>query len=188
VFWVRNGGQSTPSPADFAAFTHYVGSQFASRIKANVSEQVGWTTTEGLYYGPEGADLGASQSTPELGQLTDAILPVSVACAISWSVQQHYRGGHPRTYVPGMTIGWVASGNTFNAGQIGALADDANSFLSDINAHQVGNFSDAHLGTVSFVLRKEWRDPPVFRDYIPDGATVDARVDTQRRRLGRDIP
>jgi len=36
------------------------------------------------------------------------------------------------------------------------------------------------------VLRKAWRTPPVFRDFVPGGATVDSRIDTQRRRLGPD--
>jgi hypothetical protein len=39
---------------------------------------------------------------------------------------------------------------------------------------------------VSFQLHKDWRDPPVFRDYTPGAAVVDSRIDTQRRRVGPD--
>ena len=187
VFWVRNGGASTPSPGDFDAFTHYVGSQWADRMTDLQSNQVGYASTEGLYYGPSGADLGSSQPIPQAGVMSGAVLPASVACVVSWRVAPHYKGGHPRSYLGGLTSEVLASVNTFTGSFTGSLAAAANNFLNDINAHAVGNFSDAHLGTVSFVLRKAWRTPPVFRDYVPGSATVDARIDSQRRRLGRDI-
>jgi hypothetical protein len=69
---------------------------------------------------------------------------------------------------------------------VSQLQAAANNFLLAVNAISTANASDLHLGVVSFVLRGEWRDPPVFRDFTPAAAKVDARIDSQRRRLGPD--
>lgn len=188
VFWYRNGNAQEPGLSDFATFVHYVGSQWASRIAPNQHNAVEYLGSEGLYYGPAGSDLGATGSFGGNGGHTGAGNPANVALCVSWGIQQHYKGGHPRTYIGGIPSEVNAGVTSFDGGYCSDVAADANSYINDILDYSIGNLSDLHLGVVSFVLRKQWREPPVFRDYSPGGATCDTRMDTQRRRLGRDRP
>jgi len=186
VFWVRDGGTDNPSTGDLndfaAAFLSLYGIGFDNFLSTS------WHATgcDVIYYAPGGDQLGGSATQSHTGDVGGGVLPASVACVISWQVQQRYKGGHPRTYLSGIPISLIVSALDFDTTIIDDLAVAANTFLDDVNDLNIGNLGDNHLGTVSFVLRKAWRTPPVFRDFVPGGATVDSRIDTQRRRLGPD--
>jgi len=71
---------------------------------------------------------------------------------------------------------------------VNSCVQGAKDFHVGVDAISQGLFSSSKLGIVSFVLRKEWRAPPVFRDFTLGAAHADERIDSMRRRLGRDIP
>lgn len=187
TFWVRNGKNAIPDASTFAQFIQNTVAKYESHLMAQVSANYRLTHVSGLYYGPTGADLGYDEPRDHTGGLAGQALSAQVSCGISWHVIPHYRGGHPRTYLPGPDTTKLADPRLFTTGHVAAVASAANAFLNDVNSFDAGNIGQLHLGTVSFVLRKEWRSPPVFRDYSPGLAAVDARVDTMRRRLGRDL-
>lgn len=187
VFWIRNGRQTTPSFTDFQATVSDVFSFWAQYFRHFMAGNVSLDNASGLYYGPTGADLGADVSpAPSFGSDATALLPANCACVVSWKVQQHYRGGHPRTYLAGHCQSGVQTAQTWKTDHQADVSGSANDFHTAVNQINHGGVGDVHLGTVSFVLRKQWRDPPVFRDFIPSAATVDNRIDSMRSRLGRD--
>lgn len=187
VFWVRNGGLALPSSSVLNQFAKAVADAWSARFRANINGHVELKGCEVLYYGNTGIDGAGSDVRSQLGTLTADPLPTNCATCISWKVQQHYRGGHPRTYLPPPDITKLASSNKYSAAFATAIAGAANAFLQDVNGFSQLDFTDVHLGTVSFVRNKEWRTPPVFRDYTPTAASCDTRIDSQRRRLGPDI-
>lgn len=187
VFWVRNGKQQTPSQSDFQDFATTLWQYYHDKFLPLAHQEVLLTTSSALYYGPAGADLGAEFGSSAPGSKDSQRAPNSLSCGISWTIQQHYKGGHPRTYLPPTTTEELQDGHTWKSAFISDVADAANDFQTAVEGYSLGNLGTLHLGTVSFVLRKEWRDPPVFRDYVPGAARVDSRPDTQRRRLGRDV-
>jgi hypothetical protein len=187
TFWVRNGSGIQPSATDFANAVADMHLKWVQYFIEHVNTDVIVTGSDGLYYGTTGADLGFTYQHQDTGSFSGTVLPAQVATGISWAIQAHYKGGHPRTYLPAPAQSALFSSRLFNPSHANAVRGAANSFLTAINATSHGSFNDVHLGTVSFVLRKQWRTPPVFRDFIPGQATVDQRIDTQRRRLGRDL-
>jgi len=187
TFWLRNGSRIVPTAAGFQQATidfHHI---WLARFLEHVGDQVRVSGSQGLYYGPNGADLGSDYEKIDTGSQAGKSQPAQVSTGISWRVQAHYRGGHPRTYLPPPSDAALADVRTFKPSHTADVAAAANGFLSDCATLAAGGMSDVHLGTVSFVLHKQWRTPPVFRDYIPGAASVDARIDTQRSRLGRDV-
>lgn len=189
VFWLRNPNPVVPSQAGFDAFMATIASSFANNMTDHTSVGITFNSWQALYYGPVEIDLAGSGSLAITGEDASAALPANVAACISWKVQQHYKGGHPRTYVAGIGSSAIALPTRFQAAYTTALADSANQFHRDCSASSTTDFpSSLRLGVVSFVLRNEWRSPPVFRDFVPEGARVDERIDSMRRRLGRDIP
>jgi len=187
TFWVRNGNAVTPSGADFTSFNNKVGEHFGAFFCPQLSNRFALTDVEGLYYDQAGAELAAGTSHTNPGGKPVGCPPLNVSMCVGWRVQQHYRGGHPRTYLPAPPLDAITNGRSFTAGYASAVAGAAANFHSNINAISFGAFTSAKLGIVSFVLRKEWRSPPVFRDFVTGGAHCDTRIDSQRRRLGHDI-
>lgn len=135
--------------------------------------------------GEEFSAFSTAVSVP--GSIGGTCLPANVAMCISWPLAQHYRGGHPRTYLAAMPTSYLANTSHWLGDAHSEVQDAARAFHTSIEGlGPYDGIATVQHGIVSFVLDKEWRDPPVFRR-IQEDATVDGRIDTQRRRLGRDI-
>jgi hypothetical protein len=132
------------------------------------------------------SSMGASGtntvSTDGTGALTNYVL-TSSAAVVSWKQGLHYKGGHPRTYFPIRNGADITSGRLLTGTYSAALAAAAKAFMTAINAITLGG-SPISLGMVSYWHNKALRVPPKF--YAFTDATVGSRVDTQRRRLGRE--
>ena len=187
TFWLRNGALTSPSESDFAALTAHIRILWVGYFLEHIGTGATVDGCSGLYYGAQGLESGFNDLHTDTGSMAGSVLPSQVSCGISWTIQAAYKGGHPRTYLPPPSQSALLSTRLFNPSYCSTIVSAANAFHHDANLLVHGNFSDAHLGTVSFVHQKQWRTPPVFRDFVPGKAGVDGRVDTQRRRLGRDI-
>lgn len=103
---------------------------------------------------------------------------------VNWSISDYYRGGHPRTYLPGTPEGQLTNGRNLSPTFASNVATAATDWISDVNALTHGGISAVALGTVRFASGNAWLAPPVFRPY--NGATCNPIVATQRRRLARN--
>ena len=188
TFWLRNGNAQTPTQSDFQSVVVDAAAQWNNNFKGLLSNQLTINDVTGLYYGPTGGELFGETVLNQQGGDTEPSTPANVAACIGFTVQQHYRGGHPRMYLAGIGLSKLQDPSHFSTAFVTACVQAANAMNNGLNQTSHGNFSSSKMGIVSFVLRKEWRNPPVFRDFITNAAHMDARVDSMRRRLGRDIP
>jgi len=188
VFWIRNGGETTPTPADFGLVVGDFYSAYLNSLGHIGSIHRHTESVAGLYYDATGEAFGAENFAQGTGNQGEEALPANVALCISWQLSQRYRGGHPRTYIAGIAEGQQQDNVSWKTSTTQAARDFANTFHQAVNSIAHGNFSSCHLGTVSFQRHKEWRTPSLFRDFVPGAAGVDSRIDSQRRRLGRDRP
>jgi len=111
-------------------------------------------------------------------------MPNSIAACITWKINNRYRGGHPRTYLPAGVIADVTGGNRWTYAFVTAADSAAAAFLVALNAISVGG-STYKAVCLSYRRAKLPLDVPV--PYTIVGSLVDHRPDTQRRRLGSDI-
>lgn len=186
VLYLRNGGQQPPDQTDMQLLANFLYAAWGNTVLENLTATTTLDRCSVLYWLPSGDVLGSEAVGTDKGDFADPPYPANVSCVISWTIQQHYRGGKPRTYLPGVPSSQFADNTTFQASWIAAVQNSARQFHRDVNGYSAGQFSDVHLGTVSFVFEQKWRTPPVFRDFTLDQATVDSRIDSQRRRLGPD--
>ena len=136
-------------------------------------------------YGPDDEVVDGYTTGGTAGGDETSGLPANVAACITWRIAPHYQGGHPRSYMCGISQGAVASSTSFAGTFLTALNSAAVDFHGDLeNFASEGGIETVEHGVVSFILDKEWRDVPVFRRITT--AVTDSRIDSQRRRLGRD--
>lgn len=136
----------------------------------------------------------STEPSPPVGLRTGTATSAQVACAVSWGVNLRYRGGHARTYLPAGNISDIQSGRLWTDtfwDEANTAADD---FLDDVNGITVG----AH--TFSLILLSYFSgshktpenphpDPvprPAPAPFPVVSSSVHRRVDTQRRRLGKE--
>jgi hypothetical protein len=130
-----------------------------------------------------GASTGAATDTTA-GTRSGTAMPNSVAACVTWKINNRYRGGHPRTYLPAGVIADVVTGNRWTDAFIAAADTAAAAFLVAMNAISVGG-ATYKMVCLSYVRAMVKLTTPV--PYTIQSSLVDHRPDTQRRRLGRDI-
>jgi hypothetical protein len=126
-----------------------------------------------------------------IGTRAGVELPASCSVLVSYHVARHYRGGHPRSYMP---LG-VGADLLTQATWTGAFLADVSTYLLALRNQLLapsGAFTPTEIVNVSYYGgappvggHSVARVAPVV-DVIPTTAfTVSAKVATQRRRLGR---
>jgi len=123
--------------------------------------------------------------------IASGALPNNSACCISWKVQYRWRGGHPRTYIPASAVTDTSAGHTWVQAYLDAVTAAAQNFMTQIAAITIGG-QPAALWTVRYYGQGgSTKVPPVpLPQPIPLAvlsAVVHTRMDSQRRRLGKEI-
>lgn len=121
--------------------------------------------------------LGGSPGTVSTG------VPQSAACCVTWRIQRHYRGGHPRTYLGPLGAAAIESPTSLAAAYVSTVTTSATTFLNSINAGTTGG-NTMRLVAVHRQQNGAQLTVPLTSDV--QSAVVDTRIDTMRRRLGRD--
>jgi hypothetical protein len=146
-----------------------------------------WSLSELRVIDNSGASENVIADDPNYpGQGTNPALPPNCAVCISWPIAAHYRGGHPRMYLPGVQS--AAMEDPGGKDILATVRDGLENFGQDLITAFAGaaieGVTSLALGTISYYAGKVLRSLPLFRPYL--GAEVGARLDSQRRRLGKE--
>jgi hypothetical protein len=133
---------------------------------------------------------GISTHAAAAGTLAETALPPQCSKCISWVGAPAYRGGKPRTYLPGAsTLDILPGTSTLVAARCTTLKTAAVAALGDVGWTTIGGVT-GQLGTVSYVKKSLVPEPPhrrpvpLFWAYL--SANVHERIDSQRRRSGKE--
>ena len=117
---------------------------------------------------------------------TPTSLPRSACGVVSWKQTLHYRGGHPRTYIPLRTQADLQNSFTLTSTYVTALAAAGKAFITAFNAIPMPAGGSLTLVMVSYFHNKGTLRPAGTPFPIVD-ATSHNRLDSQRRRLGKEF-
>lgn len=112
-------------------------------------------------------------------------MPPNTAVVCGWSITARYRGGHPRTYQPGIAVtdADVNSGRLLSSAKMTAWQTGFANFLNNFNTIPLSGGGAPSLGTIAYFRHNAPLVPPVFYPY--QSAEVRPRFGTQRRRMGK---
>jgi len=157
---------------------------FATNVQCNTVDAIDLSS-------PAGA--AGTGGTTHVGTRTGNALPTSAAAVVGWKVNYRWRGGHFRTYWPMGVAADVLNGHLWVEASRAIFEAGNEGFLSQMNALTLGG-AGGYLTGVRYVhtitdpdgtKHPEYFTPPL--DLQISRAVVDARLDTQRRRLGPDL-
>lgn len=121
------------------------------------------------------------------GTGSSTAMPGQVSCCVSWKIPNRYRGGHPRMYLPPAAFTSSSNGQVWTTAYVTAVLAAARAFRNAINASPAGG-ATWQLCAVSYFHKvggvEAYKTPPEI--YIVSDAAVHTRVDTMRRRLGKE--
>lgn len=183
IFHIQYAG-TAPSVADLQA----AGATINSSVIAQFGPLYPPTT---VFTGCDLADLTsptASQATvtaSAAGSRAGSGLPAGSAVVTSWAINVRYRGGHPRTYWPVGCIADLTNPRQITAAFATAVNASSTAFRTALNGITWAGATNKMV-TVSYVRNNVHLANPV--PYTINGNSVHQRLDTQRRRLGKEIP
>lgn len=179
VFWL-NLTATTHVQADLKSVVDSMVGYYAATMMGQVAGSFHQTGAKASWLYASGNVLEYSGSYSNAGTGGTALGSDAACYVVDWSISDYYRGGHPRTYLPGVVGTNCTNGRSLTSGAQSNIANNANTFLTDVNAETHGGISAVALGTVRFASGNAWLSPPVFRAY--QGASARAILGTQRRR------
>lgn len=182
VMHMRYAG-SAPTNSELNTMAADVESIYAARLLPVMSDAVTLAETIITDLTSSTASVGTFTSADTGGNSNANALNAGVAIVGSWKIHRRYRGGHPRTYLVGMTANNLADTQHFSGAFVADVLAGFQDFLTDMNALTEGAVDPFELGQVSYYTEGSLRVTPVFDPFLD--VAVDTRVDSQRRRNGR---
>lgn len=128
-----------------------------------------------------GTSLDYTHTETKTGTAANNTTDVAACYVINWQIGDFYRGGHPRSYWPGIPSNVISNGSTINGPSGAAAAAAATNWMNAINAATSTNITQTELGTVRYASGNAWLSPPVFKPYT--SASCRTLIGTQRRRI-----
>lgn len=134
-------------------------------------------------------NIGTASGTDSGGDIASGNAPNNVACCVSWHINRHYRGGRPRTYLWGFKNDVFQDTEHFTSTFTSAVALGGSNFITDVDNMGAGGYTWNFVCVHYYGNGGSTTKPPTplatpLVDVIT-ACTVNPRIDTQRRRLGK---
>src|SRR5215471_15175617 len=183
IFWCNLTGGNSATQADLDSWTNAFYSAYATNICPLIVTSVSATNCVATLFQNTTQALHTVVSANHPGTNADALmLEISASQVISWTHSQYYKGGKPRTYVPGIGTTFTTDGKTLTAARVTAIAAAGNSFHTAVNALSSGTITQTQHGFCRFM---SGGNPfPVGQFFPINGAKAHPRIGSQRGRLG----
>lgn len=181
VFWL-NLAQSSVAQADLDAVIDSLVAAYNTRFAGFISTGATIAEARASWIYSAGNVLESDRVYSDACTGGTGIDSLAVCYVIDWKITDYYRGGKPRTYLPGVVQSASTDARTLTSTARSSLATAAQGFRTDVNAITHGGITAVTLGVVRFASQNAWLNPPVFRAYTT--ASVRSILGTQRRRYG----
>jgi hypothetical protein len=179
-----NGFSSQPTSGDLTTLAGGAASAWASSFAALMPTHVSLVVTEAI---DVSSNTGASgtDSTARVGtRVGTGIMSNGTAMAISEKVTMRWRGGHPRIYLPAPYASDTQTGRSLAAAFLPLLNTSADAFRVSLNALSIGGTA-LKLVAVRYYANHVLLTSPMVLTVVD--MVVKSRLDTQRRRLGKEL-
>ena len=186
VMWLKTTGPDPPSGTDLNSLANFCGDAWAVNLISHMGTFVVVENSHVSFYGSALEQHEGNATLNLTGGAVGSEVPAQCAVGVTWLLNVGYRGGHPRNYIPGLTVAQMDGLNTITIALANTLAAGANTFRNNVNGYTNPSFTSVQLVCMSFVRQNQWRATPV--PLTITGAHVDLRIDTIRHRLGPDQP
>jgi hypothetical protein len=182
TFWLSITEAGGPLVADLLNVSTSILGYYQTDMLPLLGSSVEATAIESTWLTAGPAVTYANYANAVAGGRSASVGNAATCVVVDWAVSRYYRGGHPRSYLPGPALTDTTDGAVFNSVISSSLAAGATAFIGHVNALAHGNISAVALGTYSFATANAWRATPIFEAYT--GAKVRQHLGSQRRRIG----
>jgi hypothetical protein len=174
---------AAPSTADLNQVAQTWASNWVTNFAPMMNTAVRLTSVEVTDISSATGAQGVNVASHD-GTRAGTAMSVQVAAVVSWHVNYRWRGGHPRTYYPAGVIADVVNGNTWATAFQSAMGTAAANQLAQYNATPLAG-GVCTMVAVRYFDQNALLPTPLVLPVA--NAAFHTRVDTMRRRLGREL-
>jgi len=185
IFYALMGTSGTPTITDVSNMASALHTAYNTNLQHFKNSGSSLVETKIIYVPTPGSEVIGSHVLAIPGGGGGTPLSNQASLVVSWPISAYYRGGHPRTYFDGMETDYLSNPTTWLTIAQTDFETGAAAYQTAVNGYSGGAITGATLGTLSFATHNAWRPTPLFRPY-GTSPLVHERVDTQRRRLGKE--
>lgn len=183
IFHVLLTTSGTVPQADLDAWLTSFQAAYKTAFASTMVTGTTFVDAKAILYAPGGGELISDVAMTGSTSGSSAIPDNAVSTVLSWVSSVFWRGGKPRTYLPGVATTWTADGKTLTSSVRSSWVTAANGFVTAVNALTHGSITGTQFGFISYFSGNVPRTPPAF--FPITGSKVHPRFGTQRRRLGK---
>lgn len=184
IFWSGTSLAGTPTPAQCASLASTLYGIYNTHIWTLLGKDANLLRcVVNFYGGPPMQVVGDHLATTAGGSANNTEVD-SLSAAISWTIPATWRGGKPRTYLAALPTEAFGDSNTLDSGFVSDVESGAAAFLTAWNGSSVAPFGALGLGCMSFFSGNAPRAAGTLFQYT--ASTVHPRIDSMRRRLGKE--
>lgn len=174
----------TPTSTDLNTLSTSIRGLWSTNLAPLMSTGCNLVSTDILDLTTNVGNYGSNTSGVNGSLATGVAAPANVACCVSLKIALHYRGGHPRMYLPGVNTTHLTNPNTLTGTYTTAMQSAMTAVVNGINALTSTSTGALTMCAVSYwshkVLRAQGVPYPIL------AVTVHNRPDSMRRRLGKE--
>jgi hypothetical protein len=184
VFHAQLATSSSIIQADLDTWTTNFQAAYKTALAPLMTTGVTFSTAKAICYTPGVTELISQVTMTGAGTGGGTAVADNSCCyCLSWSSNVYWRGGKPRTYLPGVATVSTLNQTSITAAAQTALVAGGAALRTAVNALTAGTITGTQFGFLSFQSGNVPRTPPVF--YAISGAKAHPRMGSQRRRLGK---
>jgi len=181
VFWLKLTKSAAVTVNDLSTIATGIDTTYNTSIRTATTGDVTLTAIDLKYYKGDGTILEYTKTVARSGASGTSVNDAACCFVVNWIISSLYRGGHPRSYMPGVDGTTVSNGSDISSGMVSTFATAAEAFRNAINAITSTNVTAVVMGTVRFQQADTWLSPPAFFAYT--SSRVRSKIGTQRRRI-----
>lgn len=181
VFWLDVTHTDPVTVNDLQTIADAIATSWNTNVANLLTTAVSLTEVQIVFFPTSGTELVFTGAYSHPGIQGDQVHDAGASIVVDWTIGAFYRGGHPRSYIPGPRSDKVNNGSTLDAAYATSLVTAWNTLRNNINALTSTNITAVVMGTCSFVRDKAYRVAPVFFPYT--STRVRPILGSQRRRI-----
>jgi hypothetical protein len=187
VFWANLVGGATATQAALDAWLTGFGQAYINAFQPRMTSTVEVTLAQATLFQSATTALHSAHPETAVGVNAGQAMPnCATSVVLSWVTNAYWRGGKPRSYIPGLPVGDTVTDDRLTAAADTSWSNSAQQFLTAVNQLAATGITQTQLVLMSFQSGGAPRNPPIMFPVV--GSTVHPRLGTQRRRLGPWIP
>lgn len=174
----------TPTNTDLAAWVATLSSDWANALSGVLSTN--WKIISATATMLDGSGNQGVDTTSHTGTASTVALPPGTSVVVTWKASGvSWRGGRPRTYLPGVTSGCQTAGDdsSITTSFASALVSQMKTYITNGNAIALAG-GTTNLTVVSYFSKGAFRIPPQL--FPISAPVVHQRLASQRRRSGKE--